>query len=70
MTRALVLGGGGPVGIGWEAGLLVGLARNGLDLRKADAVVGTSAGSVVGFTLASGGDLAAAMSLVQGASSA
>jgi NTE family protein len=64
MTHALVLGGGGPVGIGWEAGLVVGLAENGVELGRADAVIGTSAGSVVGFTLASGGDLAAASSLV------
>ena len=26
MTRALVLGGGGPVGIAWESGLIAGLA--------------------------------------------
>jgi NTE family protein len=64
VKRALVLGGGGPVGIGWQAGLLVGLARNGVDLGGADAVVGTSAGSVVGFTLASGGDLTQATALV------
>lgn len=64
MTRALVLGGGGPVGIGWEAGLLVGLARSGVDVGTADRVVGTSAGSVVGFTLASGGDLTRARELV------
>lgn len=64
MKRALVLGGGGPVGIGWEAGLLVGLARSGVDVDKADAIVGTSAGSVVGFTLASGGDLTQATALV------
>lgn len=64
MTRALVLGGGGPVGIGWEAGLLVGLARAGVDVERADAVIGTSAGSVVGFTLASGGDLSQATTLV------
>lgn len=64
MTRALVLGGGGPVGIGWEAGLLVGLTRNGVDVAAADKVVGTSAGSVVGFTLASGGDLSQATDLV------
>ena len=64
MTRALVLGGGGPVGIGWEAGLLVGLSRNGVDVAAADKVVGTSAGSVVGFTLASGGDLSEATDLV------
>jgi NTE family protein len=67
MTRALVLGGGGPVGIGWEAGLLVGLAENGLDMKKADAVIGTSAGSVVGFMLASGTDLSGAASFVEGA---
>jgi NTE family protein len=67
MTRALVLGGGGPVGIGWEAGLVVGLAENGIEVSNADAVVGTSAGSVVGFNLASGGDLTAAPSLVRGA---
>jgi NTE family protein len=64
MTRALVLGGGGPVGIGWEAGLLVGLERGGVEVDQADAVIGTSAGSVVGFTLASGGDLSAATDLV------
>ena len=67
MTRALVLGGGGPVGIGWEAGLLVGLADAGVDASAADAVVGTSAGSVVGFTLASGGDLSEAINLVTAA---
>jgi NTE family protein len=64
MTRALVLGGGGPVGIGWEAGLLVGLARGGVDPDAADAVIGTSAGSVVGCTLTSGGDLTQATALV------
>jgi NTE family protein len=64
MTKALVLGGGGPVGIGWEAGLLVGLQRGGVDLSDADAVIGTSAGSVVGFTLSSGADLADATSLI------
>lgn len=66
MTRALVLSGGGPVGIGWEAGLLVGLAESGVDTGTADAVVGTSAGSVVGFTAASKGDLTEAVSLVRG----
>jgi NTE family protein len=67
MTRAAVLGGGGPVGIGWEAGLLVGLAQNGVDLKKADAVIGTSAGSVVGFMVASGGDLTAVTSFLPAA---
>lgn len=58
MTRAVVLGGGGPVGIGWEAGLLVGLREGGVDASQADAFIGTSAGSVVGCTLAAGDDLA------------
>lgn len=54
MTKALVLGGGGPVGIAWESGLLAGLAENGVDLSGADFVVGTSAGSFVGAQLALG----------------
>lgn len=53
------------MGIGWEAGLLVGLAENRVEVGRADAVVGTSAGAVVGFTLASGGDLTESSSLVQ-----
>lgn len=51
---ALVLGGGGLTGVGWEAGMLYGLARAGADLTGADLVVGTSAGSVVGAQLTSG----------------
>ncbi|KMO96758.1 patatin-like phospholipase family protein [Streptomyces roseus] len=51
---ALVLGGGGLTGVGWEAGVLYGLARAGVDLTAADLVVGTSAGSVVGAQLTSG----------------
>lgn len=54
MTRALVLGGGGPVGIAWEAGLLAGLAEAGVDLGAADFIVGTSAGSFVGSQVAGG----------------
>lgn len=54
MTRALVLGGGGPVGIAWESGLLAGLAEAGLDVSGADFLMGTSAGSVVGAQLALG----------------
>ena len=52
--RALVLGGGGPVFIAWESGLLAGLAEEGLDLSNADFILGTSAGSVVGSKLAIG----------------
>ncbi|MFJ7262651.1 patatin-like phospholipase family protein [Streptomyces globosus] len=51
---ALVLGGGGLTGVGWECGLLYGLAEAGVDLAGADLVVGTSAGSLVGAQLASG----------------
>jgi NTE family protein len=57
---ALVLGGGGITGIAWEIGLLAGLAEAGTDLSRADLVVGTSAGSVVGAQLTSGEDLEAA----------
>jgi NTE family protein len=56
-SRALVLGGGGPVGVGWEIGILSGLAAAGVDLADADLVVGTSAGSVVGAQVAAGCDL-------------
>jgi NTE family protein len=54
MSRALVLGGGGPVGIAWECGLLAGLAQGGADLGQADRIIGTSAGSFVGAKLALG----------------
>lgn len=53
-TRALVLGGGGPVGIAWETGLLAGLAESGADVSGADWILGTSAGSVAGVLLATG----------------
>ncbi|MGY1666584.1 patatin-like phospholipase family protein [Geodermatophilus sp. SYSU D00696] len=56
MSRALVLGGGGVAGIAWELGLLSGLAAAGVDVRDADLVVGTSAGSVVGTLLRTGAD--------------
>ena len=56
-SRALVLGGGGIAGVAWEIGLLSGLAAHGVDVRSADLVVGTSAGSVVGARLATGEDL-------------
>jgi len=55
--RALVLGGGGITGIAWELGMLAGLAEHGVDLRDADLVVGTSAGSVVAALITSGTDL-------------
>ena len=52
MTRALVLGGGGVAGIAWATGMAAGLARSGADIGRADVIVGTSAGSVVGAQLA------------------
>jgi NTE family protein len=52
--KALVLAGGGVTGIGWELGILSGLAEQGLDLADADIVIGTSAGAVVGAQLTSG----------------
>lgn len=55
---ALVLGGGGSVGTVWTVGLLVGLREAGIDLARADRIVGTSAGAVVAAVLAEGGDVA------------
>lgn len=56
-TRALVLGGGGVAGVAWELGILTGLHDAGVDVREADIIIGTSAGSVVGAQIASGTDL-------------
>ena len=67
MRRALVLGGGGPLGVGWEAGFLAGLADAGVVLEDADLVVGTSAGSIVGAQLTSGRLLADLVSSVSSA---
>jgi NTE family protein len=53
-TRALVLGGGGAVGVSWQVGLLLGLGEAGVDLAAATATVGTSAGALVGALLSSG----------------
>ena len=59
MKRALVLGGGGAVGVAWEVGVLAGLASAGFDLtgrhapgsNTPDLILGTSAGSIVGAML-------------------
>jgi NTE family protein len=53
-TRALVLGGGGAVGVGWQTGLLTGLREAGVDLAGAEVITGTSAGAFVGALLSSG----------------
>src|SRR5690348_15116768 len=52
-THALVLGGGGVVGIAWETGLLMGLAEAGIDVRNANLFVGTSAGATVAAQITS-----------------
>ena len=52
MIRALILSGGGFVGISWQSGLATGLLARGVDLRRADLILGTSGGSVAGSQLA------------------
>jgi NTE family protein len=52
--RALVLGGGGVAGIAWTTGLLFGLCEHGVDVRTAEMILGTSAGSAVAAQLSSG----------------
>ncbi|MGH9047932.1 MAG: patatin-like phospholipase family protein [Acidimicrobiales bacterium] len=59
MTKALVLSGGGSVGIAWQTGLASGLLHKGVDIAVADFIVGTSAGSAVGAQLALGRDMEA-----------
>ncbi|RZT39125.1 patatin-like phospholipase family protein [Cupriavidus agavae] len=54
MRRAVVLGGGGVAGIAWATGVAAGMARRGVDITHAEAIVGTSAGSVVGAQMAAG----------------
>jgi NTE family protein len=54
--RAVVLGGGGTVGIAWLTGVTAGLLEAELDILGADLYVGTSAGSVAGAMLARGID--------------
>lgn len=49
-----MLGAGGHAAIGWEIGLLAGMADAGIDVRDADVYVGTSAGSLVGVQITSG----------------
>jgi NTE family protein len=51
--KTLVLGGGGLAGLGWFAGLFYGLSLKGVDLRDADGMIGTSAGSATAAQLRS-----------------
>lgn len=55
MRVGLVLGAGGVVGHAWHVGVLAAVEEaTGWDPRRADVVVGTSAGSVVGALLRGG----------------
>lgn len=57
MSKALVMSGGGPVGLAWETGLVAGLSARGFDLGSADLFLGTSAGASVCAQIALGRDL-------------
>ena len=61
MSKAIVLSGGGSVGIAWQSGIAAGLAAQGVDLSSADFIVGTSAGSAVGAQIALGRDMTEAV---------
>jgi NTE family protein len=51
----LVLAAGGTVGEAWMTGVLAGLGQaTGIDFRRTEAIVGTSAGSIVGASLIAG----------------
>jgi NTE family protein len=52
--RALVLGGGGEYFAAWMLGFMHGLHENGVGYELPDVIIGTSAGSVVGSTIAGG----------------
>ncbi|NLJ53214.1 MAG: patatin-like phospholipase family protein [Intrasporangiaceae bacterium] len=62
--RALVLGSGGHTGIAWEIGIIQGLLQESVDVRDADLLIGSSAGSVVASHLALGGDIDEAIELL------
>jgi NTE family protein len=50
---ALVLGGGGSAGNAWLIGVLDGLCEAGLDVTRADLLIGTSAGSTAAAQISS-----------------
>ena len=54
---ALVLGGGGMLGVSWSTGVIAGLSDAGVDVTGADRIVGTSAGSIVSTQIAQGAPL-------------
>jgi NTE family protein len=63
-ARALVIAGGGAAGNAWALGLIAGLWDAGVDVTKADLIVGTSSGATVAAQITSGtapGDLYASI---------
>lgn len=52
--RALVLGGGGSSGNAWVIGVVAGLFNFGLDVTRADLIIGTSSGSTAAAQITSG----------------
>src|SRR5450631_107572 len=55
LDRTLVLGGGGEYYVAWYCGFFHGLYDQGLDMNAlSDVIVGTSAGSYMGSSLAGG----------------
>lgn len=54
LDRAVSLGGGGLFFVAWQIGYLHAIAAAGVDLRKAERVVGTSAGSLVATAVSAG----------------
>lgn len=60
MRTGLVIGGGGTAGVSWAIGLLAGLAAEAaFSQDEPVAVIGTSAGSIVGANVAAGSNLEA-----------
>jgi NTE family protein len=57
VRKAVVFGGGGSVGTGWQTGLNAGWKQAGIDLTDAGLILGTSAGAAVGVQVALGQDL-------------
>ena len=51
--QGLVLGAGGHAAIAWEIGVITGMAEVGVDVHKAEVIVGTSAGARVAAQITS-----------------
>jgi NTE family protein len=54
------------VGVGWQTGLITGLREAGVDMAGAEAIVGTSAGALVGALLAGGREVTDALTSLAG----